>query len=85
MVSESKTPPIDDNPEWTVDDFACARPAVEVLPPKLYEALTGRPKAARPKKSVTIRLDQDVIDHFKAMGAGWQSQINETLRKAVGR
>lgn len=25
----------DDNPEWTADDFAAARPASEVLPPPL--------------------------------------------------
>ena len=44
----------------------------------------GRPKAAVTKVSTTIRLDPDVIAAFKAQGAGWQSRINEALRKAAG-
>jgi uncharacterized protein (DUF4415 family) len=43
----------------------------------------GRPLADHPKRPVTIRLDPDVIDHFKAAGPGWQSRINATLRKAA--
>ncbi len=41
----------------------------------------GRPKAAHPKKLVSLRLDQDVIERFRATGTGWQSRINETLRQ----
>jgi uncharacterized protein (DUF4415 family) len=26
-----------------------------------------------------------VIEHFRSTGAGWQSRIDETLRKAVKR
>jgi len=44
----------------------------------------GRPVAAAPKISTTIRLDPEVIAHFKAEGPGWQSRINEALRKAAG-
>jgi uncharacterized protein (DUF4415 family) len=44
----------------------------------------GRPKAAVRKVSTTIRLDPDVIDAFKAKGPGWQSRINEALRRAAG-
>lgn len=44
----------------------------------------GRPLAAAPKISTTIRLDPEVIAHFKADGPGWQSRINEALRKAAG-
>ena len=40
----------------------------------------GRPPVARPKISTTIRLSQDVIDHFKAGGNGWQTRIDEALR-----
>jgi uncharacterized protein (DUF4415 family) len=40
----------------------------------------GRPKSATPKKLVSLRLDQDVVDKFRATGPGWQSRINETLR-----
>ena len=44
----------------------------------------GRPKADVTKVSTTIRLDPDVIEAFKADGAGWQSRINDALRKAAG-
>jgi uncharacterized protein (DUF4415 family) len=43
----------------------------------------GRPKADVTKVSTTIRLDPDVIAAFKAHGAGWQSRINDALRKAA--
>ncbi len=40
----------------------------------------GRPPKARPKVSTTIRLSQDVIDHFRAGGRGWQTRIDHALR-----
>ena len=44
----------------------------------------GRPKSPSPKQQVTLRLDRDVLDRFRAGGAGWQSRINEALRQAAG-
>lgn len=44
----------------------------------------GRPKSAAPKESTTLRLDPDVLEHFKASGPGWQTRINAALRKAAG-
>ena len=32
------------------------------------------------KKAVSVRLDQDVIDFFKAEGRGYQTRINAVLR-----
>jgi uncharacterized protein (DUF4415 family) len=43
----------------------------------------GRPPLDTPKKLVSLRLDQDVIDRFRAGGPGWQSRINAALRKHV--
>lgn len=43
----------------------------------------GRPPIENPKKQVTLRLDADLIEAFKAQGAGWQTRINEALRQAV--
>lgn len=38
--------------------------------------------AARPEKvQIGIRLDSDVIDWFKAGGAGYQTRINAVLRR----
>ena len=33
------------------------------------------------KESISIRLDQDVLSYYRASGRGWQSRINEALRK----
>ena len=45
----------------------------------------GRPLAAKPKVSTTIRLSQEVIDHFKAGGRGWQTRIDAALRDWIGQ
>lgn len=44
----------------------------------------GRPKAERPKKQVTFRLDQELVEKLKALGPGWQSRVNQILKEAVG-
>jgi uncharacterized protein (DUF4415 family) len=41
----------------------------------------GRP-AGSSKQAVSIRLDTDVVEKFKAAGPGWQSRINEALKRA---
>ena len=48
------------------------------LPPK---------KAALPsvKEQVSLRIDQDVLEHFQKGGPGWQDRINDALRKAAGK
>jgi uncharacterized protein (DUF4415 family) len=45
----------------------------------------GRPPKAEPKISVTLRLDRDVVERFRAMGAGWQTRINAVLKRAKAR
>jgi uncharacterized protein (DUF4415 family) len=37
------------------------------------------------KELVSLRIDQDVLEHFQEGGAGWQDRINEALRKAAGK
>ena len=44
----------------------------------------GRPKLDETKVSTTLRLDPDVVAAFRAGGPGWQSRINDALRKAAG-
>lgn len=43
----------------------------------------GRPKSEAPKQAVNIRLDADLVAHYRATGPGWQSRINDALRKAA--
>jgi uncharacterized protein (DUF4415 family) len=40
----------------------------------------GRPKGSGKKELVTLRIDRDVLDHFRAGGPGWQTRMNKTLR-----
>lgn len=81
-----------DLPEWTDEMFAHAeysvggnviRPATGYLSKEGFKV--GRPpKGTEAKRRVTLRLDPDVIDRFKQGGRGWQSRMNEALRKAAG-
>lgn len=67
----------DDAPELTDAQLASATLEIDGRP-------VGRPKMERPKRAVNLRLDADVVDAFRAGGAGWQTRMNEALRKAVG-
>jgi len=75
-----------DNPEWTDETFARARPAGEVLPPEILAAFprTRGPQKEPTKVAVSIRLDARVVEHFKSAGPGWQSRINDALKKVAG-
>ncbi len=78
--------------ELTARDFARMRPAREVLPKLVGTKVAkemlrsrGRPPKARPKAQVTLRLDAEIIEHFKADGAGWQTRINTALKRTVAK
>lgn len=43
----------------------------------------GRPPGSS-KEQVSLRLDKDVIAAFREQGPGWQSRMNDVLRKAAG-
>jgi uncharacterized protein (DUF4415 family) len=86
MRNKIKRPAIDaDNPEWTEEDFGRAKPAHEVLPPQVLTAFkkTRGPQRLPTKVPVAIRLSREVVDHFKAGGKGWQSRIDEALKRIV--
>ena len=73
-----------DAPEWTNEDWTRAQPAIEV-DPEIVEwsrRTRGRQKAPT-KELISIRLDADLAFHFRASGKGWQTRLNDTLRKAV--
>jgi uncharacterized protein (DUF4415 family) len=77
---------VSDNPELTKADFARAKPFAEVFPDLAVSIRKGRgPNKAPTKRLVSLRLSPEVIEHFKATGDGWQSRIDETLRKVVRR
>jgi uncharacterized protein (DUF4415 family) len=43
----------------------------------------GKQKAPT-KRLVSIRLSREVIDHFRALGPGWQSRIDDALKRLIG-
>ena len=57
---------IRDDPDWAGFEEIDWSKAVVVYP--------------QPKQAMSIRLDQDVLDFFKATGKGYQTRINAVLR-----
>jgi len=43
------------------------------------------PQKAATKEQVTLRLDRVVLEHFRNGGPGWQTRLNETLKRLVSR
>ena len=74
-----------DSPPLTQRMLRGMRPAREVLRPALFEKLTKvrGPQKSPTKEAVSLRLDRDVLDHFRAKGEGWQTKINEVLRESA--
>lgn len=78
----------DDEPvEWTDEMFDRAEISVGG---KIIREATGTltrrgrpPMGDAPKQQVTLRLPAQVIEHFKAGGAGWQTRIGEALERHV--
>ncbi|MBN9534659.1 MAG: BrnA antitoxin family protein [Alphaproteobacteria bacterium] len=74
-----------ENPEWTERDFAEAKRVWEI--PELAHLSKRKPGERGPQKAptkqqVTLRLDRDVVERFRATGPGWQGRINDALKKA---
>lgn len=69
----------DDAPELTDEHFERA---------DIYEGerlvRRGRPPAENPKTPISLRVDADVLERFRATGPGWQARMNAALRKAAG-
>lgn len=74
-----------DSPPLTKRMLDNMRPVRESMPPEVFQKLTkGRgPQKEPTKEAVSLRLDRDVVEHFRAMGPGWQTKINQALRETV--
>lgn len=55
-----------DNPEWTETMFKKAVRGLQKFPTK---------------RQLTVRFDHDIVEWFKSQGAGYQSKMNDVLRK----
>jgi uncharacterized protein (DUF4415 family) len=73
-----------DNPPLTDEFWARARRVEDAKPEFIARWRKWRGQQRAPvKKLVSLRIDPDIIDHFRATGPGWQRRINDTLRKAA--
>ena len=87
-LDEYEREKFEDIPEWTAEDFARARPLSDF--PELAEALERArgergPQKAPTKERVALRLDREIVAHFRATGPGWQTRINNALAELVKR
>lgn len=80
-VSSTLTDP-DDAPELDATFFA---EAYVDEGDRLIRRAVGRPPlpVSERKQLVSLRLDQDVLERFRATGPGWQTRINEALRRVA--
>jgi len=76
-----------DNPEWTKEMFRQAVPAGEFFSDfdKFPKPRSRGPQKAPTKVQTTLRLDREILDHFRGSGRGWQTRVNESLRRVVER
>ena len=44
----------------------------------------GRPRSENSKQAVSLRLDSEILEWFKKSGVGWQTRMNDALRKVAG-
>lgn len=72
---------VSDNPEWTKEDFAKAKPFAEVFPELAASIRRRGPQKAPTKTLVSLRLDADVVASYRKSGRGWQTKLNDDLRK----
>ena len=74
-----------ENPEWTAEEIRQARPLMDVLPKETAEAVRRYRGQRDPQKSptkelVSLRVDRDIVEAYRATGSGWQKRANEALR-----
>jgi uncharacterized protein (DUF4415 family) len=80
--------------ELTAEDFKHFRPISEF--PELVAAIEAAreemrargqrgPQKTPTKERITLRLDRDIVESYRAGGPGWQTRINDDLAKLQKR
>ena len=71
--------------ELTLEDMKQFKPIQKAgLPASLLEKLGVRgPQKAPTKVRVSLRLSPEVVEYFRASGAGWQTRMDSELLKLV--
>jgi len=70
-----------ENPPLTAEDFAQMRPALDVMPPAAAAAYrrSRGPQRTPTKRAISLRVDPDVLEAYRATGKGWQARMHDTL------
>lgn len=80
-----------ENPEWTDEHFAQARPLVEGAPRlaaalEAVQAVRRRGKQKTPTKAMlAIRVDRDALEAYRATGRGWQTRLAVVIERSALR
>ena len=90
MTNELKPPPaeFDENPEWTEETFARAKPFKEMFPEQYAswkKNRGGRPPVDSPKVHIGFRLAADVVQGVRATGPGYNARVERVLRDALAK
>lgn len=73
-----------DSLEVTAEAFTQIALATEVVPELIADYVRRRGAQRTPTKElISLRLDQDVLERWRATGPGWQSRINDALRRLM--
>ena len=57
-------------------------PELKDLPPDFWDDAVVKPA---PKRAISLRVDQDVLDWFRAGGPRYQTRMNAVLRSYMSR
>ena len=77
----------EENPEWTAQAAAEARPFAEMFPGRLGAtgSRRGRPPIEHPKVHIGFRLAADVVSGVRDTGPGYNARVERVLREALAR
>lgn len=82
--SEADWNAVSEDADTTSEEMSKATTFARAFPDLAATMPIGPETAHAVKTLVSLRLSRDVVERFKADGPGWQSRIDDTLRKAVG-
>lgn len=76
-----------DIPKLDAKTLTCMRRARDAVPEvvAVYRRSRGRPPKENAKEQVTLRLDPEVLVYFRSQGRGWQTLLNDALKRLVSR
>ena len=72
-----------DEEDAAITAAALADPDAQPLDVMTLRRRPGRPRAEVKKVAVSLKLDPDVVNAYRAKGPGWQTRMNDDLRKAA--